>query len=68
MTNDHTPHAALLAAAEALRIAADVLGNHSDTDYGDERYQSQRRATAIDYYSAHVETIADCYRPKEASE
>lgn len=59
------PRTALLAAAEALRIAAESLGNHSDREYGDERYQSQRRATNLYSYWTHVVTIADYYQPKE---
>jgi hypothetical protein len=63
-----TPHTALLAAAEALRIAAEALDSHSDREYGDERYQSQRRAWNLYSYWTHVGTIADCYQPKEVSE
>lgn len=67
MTNP-TPHAALLAAAEALRIAESALGRERKDQYGYYRERIAWQCEAISIMSERCERLAMNYQPKEASE
>jgi hypothetical protein len=68
--NTLTPHAALLAAAEALRIAAEAVGEYSERAIGSHaRYAAQIHETVLSSHSRFAEGLANRdYQPKEASE
>jgi hypothetical protein len=65
---DPTPHAALIAAAEALRIAAEALDAEGDRQYGSERQKHFNRSCVISSYRLLIGDLSNDYQPKEASE
>jgi hypothetical protein len=69
MTTEPTPHTALLAAAEALRVAAEALAADASIAFGpSQRHQSAVLADIVERERKLMVYRSQRYQPKEASE